>query len=85
MHNPESIRENGTHTILWDFKIQANHLISARQPNLVVVNKNKPADFVVPADHRVKPKKSKKIGKYLDLAKERENNCGTGKWWWYQL
>ena len=29
------------HKILWDFETQADHLISARQPNLVIVKKKK--------------------------------------------
>ena len=39
MPKPESIQENETHKIPWDFEIQTNHLISARRPNVVVVNK----------------------------------------------
>ena len=39
MHNPESVRENETQKFLWDFEIQTDHLISARQPYLVIVNK----------------------------------------------
>ena len=30
IHNPESILENKTHKILWDFEIKTDHLISAR-------------------------------------------------------
>ena len=41
MHNPESLLENETHKLLWDFEIQTEHLISARQPHQVIVNKNK--------------------------------------------
>ena len=37
MHNPESVLENETHNILWDFEIQINHLILARQPVLVTI------------------------------------------------
>ena len=45
MHNPESIIENETHKILWDFEIQTDHLISARRPDLVIVNtKKEPAE-----------------------------------------
>ena len=39
MHNPESILENEMYQILWDFEIQTDHLISTRQPDLVIVNK----------------------------------------------
>ena len=41
MHNPESVLENETHIILWDFEIQIDHLISARRPDLVIVKKKK--------------------------------------------
>ena len=77
MHNPDSILENETHKVLWDFEIQMDHLISARRPYLVIVNKrNKTCwimDFAVTADHRVKLKESKKRNKYLDLARELKN------------
>ena len=50
MHNPESVLENETHKVLWDFETQMDHLIFARQPELVIVNKKiityQIADFV---------------------------------------
>ena len=55
-------------------EIQISHLISARQPDLVIVNKKKTTyrivDFAVSADHRVKLKESEKRDKYQDLARE---------------
>ena len=39
MHNPAPIRENDTHKLLWDFDIQTDHLISARRPDLAIINK----------------------------------------------
>ena len=30
MHNPESVLENGTHKLLWDFEIQTDRLMSVR-------------------------------------------------------
>ena len=45
MHNPKAILENETHNLLWDFEIQIDHLISARRPDLVIVNeKREPAE-----------------------------------------
>ena len=45
MHNPESVLENETHKLLWDFEIQTDHLISTRRPDLVIINKKrKPAE-----------------------------------------
>ena len=75
MHNPESVWENETHKLLWDFEIQIDHLILARQPELIIIIKKKKrtcqiVDFAVPADNRVKLKESKKSDKYLDLARE---------------
>ena len=51
-----------------------DYLISARRPDLIVINKKKRTrkivDFAVPADHRIKQKESEKKDKYLGLAKE---------------
>ena len=41
MHNPESVLENEMHKLLWDFDLQTDHLISARWPDLVIINKKK--------------------------------------------
>ena len=42
MHNPELILENETHKFLWE--IQTDHLISARQIDLMKVKKRKIAE-----------------------------------------
>ena len=75
MHNPASVLENETHTLLWDFNIQTDHLISARRPDLITINNEKKrtciiVDFAVPADHWAKLKENEKKDKYLDLARE---------------
>ena len=74
MHNPAAVLENDAHKLRWDFNIQTDPLISARRPDLIIVNKKKRTckivDFAVPADHRVKLKESEKKDKYLDLARE---------------
>ena len=41
MHNPAPILENDTHKLLRDFNIQTDHLIPARRPNLIIINKKK--------------------------------------------
>ena len=41
MHKPESVIENETHKILWDFEIKTDHLIPARRPDLVLINKKR--------------------------------------------
>ena len=74
MHNPAPVLENNTHKLLWDFNIHTDHLISARRPDLIIINKKKKickiVDFAVSADHRIKLKECEKRDKYLDLARE---------------
>ena len=72
MHNPAPVLENDTHKFLWDLDIQTDHLISARRPYLIIINKKKKkiVDFAVPADHRIKLKECEKREKYFDLARE---------------
>ena len=76
MHSPAPVLKNDTYKLLWDFDIQTDHLISARIPDLTIINKKKKrkickvVDFAVPADHRIKQKESEKRDKYLDLARE---------------
>ena len=71
MHNPASVLENDSHNLLWDFNIQTDHLIPARRPDLIIINKRKRickiVDFAVP---RINLKESEKKDKYLDLARE---------------
>ena len=73
MHNLVSVLENDTHKLLWDFDIQTDYLVSARRPDLIIINKKKRdckiVDFAVLADHRLKLKESEKKDKYLDLAR----------------
>ena len=75
MHNPATIVENDTHTLLGDFHIQTDHLISARRPDIIIINNKKKkickiVDFAVSADHRIKLKECEKRDKYVDLARE---------------
>ena len=75
MCNPAPVLENDTHKLLWDFDTQADHLISARRPDLIIIHNKKKkickiVDFAVPADHRIKLKECEKRDKYLDLARE---------------
>ena len=57
MHNPALILGNDTHKLLWNFDIQTDHLISARRPDLIIINRKKRTckivDFAVPADYRI--------------------------------
>ena len=52
------------HKLQWDFDIETDHLISARRPDPIIINKKekkcKIVDFAVPANYRVKLKESEK-------------------------
>ena len=73
-HEPESVLENEDYKILWDFSIQTDHVIEARRPDLVVVDKKdrscKIIDFAVPGDSRIEEKEKDKIEKYQELGRE---------------
>ena len=59
---------------MWDFSIQTDHVIEARRPDLVVVDKKerscKIIDFAVPGDSRIEEKEKDKIEKYQELGRE---------------
>ena len=64
-----------THKLLRDFDIWTDFLISARRPDLIIINQKKKrickiVDFAVSADHKIKLKQCEKEDKYLDLARE---------------
>ena len=68
MKNQESILENVTHKILCDFEIQKNHLISARRPDLEIINIKKKENllnrgFCFYSDYRIKFKEIEKKSK----------------------
>ena len=41
VHNPAPVRENDTRKLLWDFNVQTGPLISARRPDLIIINKKR--------------------------------------------
>ena len=78
-HQPEGVAENEKYKILWDMTIQCGHVIEARRPDIVVVEKenNKAiiVDIASPWDHGVYEKEGEKMEEYQDLSKE--GNCKT--------
>ena len=75
MHNPALVLENDTDKLLWDFDIPTDHPISARSPDLIIINKKKKrickiVDFADPVDHKIKLKECEKKDKYLEPARE---------------
>ena len=97
MHNPALVLENDTQKLLWDFDIKTDPLISARSPDLIIINKKKSErickiiDFAVPADYRIKLKECEKKYKYFDLSRElkkkmehesdNDTNCDWSFWY----
>ena len=73
-HEPESVLENEDYKILWDFSIQTDHIIEARRPDLVVIDKKericKKIGFAVPGDSSIEEKEKDKIEKYQDLGRD---------------
>ena len=70
MHNVESVLRSETNKLLWDFD-KTDNKISARLPDLVIVNQKKrtyrAVNFGTPGDQS-KTEKSEKKYKYLNLA-----------------
>ena len=59
---------------MWDFSVQTDHVIKARRPDLVVLEKKRRSceiiDFAVSGYSRIEEKEKEKIEKYQDLRKE---------------
>ena len=59
---------------MWDCSIQTYHVIEARRPDLVLVDKKrgtcKIIDFAIPGDSRIEEKEKEKVEKYQDLRRE---------------
>ena len=73
-HEPAPVTENEECKILWDFNVQTDHVIEARRPDMIIIDKVKKlcqiVDFAVPYDTKVNTKEVEKIEKYQDLARE---------------
>ena len=89
MQEQESVLENGTHKIHWDFEIQTDDLIATRKLDLVIINNKKKmkekricqkVGYVVPADQRNKIKENEKKDNFLDLARDLKMLWNM-KWW----
>ena len=63
-----------THKLLWDFDIHTDLLISARRPDLIIINKKKEnlqnCQLCCPGRPQKKLKECEKKDKYLNLARE---------------
>ena len=70
----DSASENDEVKLLWDVNIQCDHVIEARRPDIMVVNKQERKctiiDIAVPADKRIGEKENEKVEKYQNLKRE---------------
>ena len=73
-HVPEKVIENDKAKLLWDYDVRTDHVIQARRPDIILINKEHQKvsliDIAIPWDTRVKDKKREKIEKYQDLKME---------------
>ena len=60
--------------MLWDFEIRTDRIITARRPDIVVIDKTTRTaaiiDVAVPNDNNIKSKEQEKVEKYQDLRLE---------------
>ena len=73
-HAPQPVTETDHAKILWDFEIRTDRRITARRPDIVIVNKERREgliiDIAVPEDRNICEKEREKIDKYQDLKLE---------------
>ena len=71
-HKPEVVMENDKCKILWDFRVQTDHDMYGRRPDVIVVQKDKNLwqiiDFACTYDGRAHTKELEKTEYYQDLA-----------------
>ena len=84
-HQPEGVVENEKCKILWDMTIQCDHVIEARRPDIVVVEKenNKAiiVDIASPWDHtECMKRKVKRLRNIRTLREKLEDYGGLGIW-----
>ena len=84
MHKTESILQNETHKILWDFEIQTDHQIPAW--SVKQKEKNLPFNGFCSSSgpQRENKRKQKKIDKYLYIVRELKK-LKNMRGWWYHL
>ena len=63
-HQPDTVTENDSCKLLWDFNVQTDHVIQARRPDVILIDKEinecKIIDFSIPYDSRVNAKEMEK-------------------------
>ncbi|KAJ8033778.1 Retinol dehydrogenase 8 [Holothuria leucospilota] len=74
LHRPETVNETDRVKILWDFEVRTDKVITARRPDIIVVDKQektaKIIDVAIPLDKNIRGKEAEKTQKYQDLKLE---------------
>ena len=71
-HVPESVLENESYKLLWNYNVRADHNIEARRLgdlDLVLIDE-KIIDVAIPEDSGLKEKEIEKVERYQNLARE---------------
>ena len=80
-NHPEPVVENENFKLLYDFNIFTDHLISARRPDLVYVDKQSRKAYLIDIacvmDRNVMTKEKEKVDKYLSLMIELQSLWNT--------
>ena len=75
-HEPNTVTENTSVTILWDMPIHTDKEIKANRPDIVIKDKKSKTcilvDMSVPSDNNISIKTTEKLSKYKDLEIEIE-------------
>ena len=70
-HQPDTVTNTETHTVLWDMAVQTDRHISANRPDIIIKDKMnstcKLIDMTVPCDKNVSSKEIEKESKYKNL------------------
>ena len=70
-HQPDTVTNTETHTVLWDMAVQTDRHISANRPDIIIKDKMnstcKLIDMTVPCDKNVSSKEIEKKSKYKNL------------------
>ena len=73
-HSPKAVMEDNVIKLLWDVNIQCDHVIEARRPDTVIINKLDRTciivDIAVCGDSRICHKEKEKVENYQDLTRE---------------
>ena len=80
-HKPEPVLENDAYKLLYDFNIMTDKKITARRPDIVIVNKGQRKttliDIACPCDRNVNDKEMENVEKCQDLKIELQRLWNT--------